>query len=154
MLYFQLISSEKSLSIIEDDVIQESSTKNKIREWLISPPPPPFTIIIAESKQENFLHLAEEGHDRVYFPILFKTNKIYIFRPYLEGILSDYEYLMSLEITKTEINSGVYKMQTLMKYHDQEEFVKAESHIKHTRETRLLDLVSYIAISPNQKESP
>lgn len=124
-------------------VVTELPTRVQIREWLINPPTPPFTICIAESGQKHILPWAQEATNRDYFPIQFELDTLYIHRHSFSDLLSAYESLMALGFSKTEINSGNYRSDRLMKCVDSYGFFEVK--IAGKRGDRLLDLVGYVA---------
>jgi hypothetical protein len=78
------------------------------------------------------------------FPIQFELDTIYIDRRFKE-FLAIYEQLLKLEFSKTEIDSGDYRSDRLMKVFDQ--YWDLEEKIKIIRGTRLMQLISYVALS-------
>ena len=125
-------------------VVTELPTRILIREWLINPPAPPFTICIAESGQKHILPWALEANSRDYFPVQFELDTLHIYRSSFTHLLNCYEALMQMEFSKTEINSGDYRSDRLAKhYHEYSSF---ESVIENKRGSRLLGLISYVAV--------
>jgi len=126
------------------EIVSSLPTRVKIRGWLLNPPDPPFTIAIAESGQKHILFLAQEAHDRAYFPVQFELDTLYIDRAQFALLLQAYESLMALEFSKSEIDSGDYRSDRLMKCLEAWELL--ESAIAAHRGRRLLQLISYLAI--------
>jgi hypothetical protein len=131
-------------------VVTALATRAQMRDWLISPPDPPFTIAIAESGQKHILPWAQEGHDRNYFPVQFELDSLWIDRAQFTAILAAYESLMGLDFSKTEITSGQYHSDRLMKAWGQYE--SFDEALASWRGSRLLGLVSHVAQKP--AESP
>ena len=129
--------------------VSELPTRAQMREWLINPPAPPFTICIAESGQKHILPWALEANSRDYFPVQFELDTLHIYRSAFTHLLTRYEYLMELGFSKTEINSGNYRSDRLAKCIN--EYASSEAVIASKRGSRLLELVSYVAISLPQK---
>lgn len=126
-------------------IVENLPTRELIREWIINPPEPPFTIAIAESGQKHILFLAQEAHNRELFPVLFELDTIFIKRAEFIKYLECFEALMGLGATKTEIVTGYYKSQFLL--NNLTTYDEFESIITPIRGSRLLDLISYVAIA-------
>jgi hypothetical protein len=126
-------------------IVENLPTRELIREWIINPPQPPFTIAIAESGQKHILFLAQEAHNRELFPVLFELDTIFIKRAEFIKYLECFEALMGLGATKTEIVTGYYKSQFLL--NNLTNYDQFESIITPIRGSRLLDLISYVAIA-------
>lgn len=126
-------------------IVSNLAKRVEIREWLINPPKPPFTIAIAESGQKHILPWALDAQSREYFPVQFELDTVWVdvrkFRTYLEA----YEKLMGLGFSKTEINSGNYKSDHMMKAWGQ--FERPESAIAPIRGTRLIELIAHVALA-------
>jgi hypothetical protein len=127
------------------EIVDRLPTRSQIRAWLLDPPKPPFTICIAESGQKHILPWALEANNRDYFPVQFELDTLHIYRSAFTHLLTRYEYLMELGFSKTEINSGNYRSDRLAKCIN--EYASAEAVIAAKRGNRLLDLVSYVAIT-------
>jgi hypothetical protein len=132
-------------------IVENLPTREMIRGWLLDPPKPPFTIAIAESGQKHILFLAQEAKNREVFPVQFELDRIYIYRGVFTQILRSFESLLGLGATKTEIVTGNYKSQFLLANLGKYEVF--ESEIENKRGSRLLELISYVAIA-NDKISP
>lgn len=124
-------------------IVSDLPTRNQIRDWLLNPPEPPFTLVIAESGQKHILFMAQESHSREYFPIQFELDCLHINRSEFASLLATYEALTALEFSKTEIDSGDYRSDRLMKNLLQWESL--EQIIAPHRGRRLLQLISYVA---------
>lgn len=123
-------------------VVKNLLTRVEIREYLLNPPQPPFTIAIAESGQKHIIPWALEAQSQDTFPVQFELDTVYIdcrFKEYLQI----YEKLMGLGFSKTEIDSGDYRNDRLMKVFDQ--YWELEERIQAIRGTRLMELINYIA---------
>jgi hypothetical protein len=140
-----LLSNQQSYPIFEGDRVHTLPNRALIRQWLINPPEPPFTIAIAESGQKHILFLAQEAQEKDRFPVLFELDLLEIDRAKFTEDLEQFELLMSLELTKTEILSGNYKSQNLLKLHSNPEFWKAEQALAPIRGTRIFELISHVA---------
>jgi hypothetical protein len=143
-----LLSANENHPKIEGDTVSELPTRATIRRWLLDPPEPPFTICIAESGQKHILPWSKKSHSRDYFPVTFELDTVYIDREKLTQDLENYEYLLSLELTKTEINTGQYKSQNLLKLVSNEKFKETEEIISGLRCSRLFELIGYVAVVP------
>ena len=126
-------------------VVKNLLTRVEIREFLLNPPEPPFTIAIAESGQKHIIPWALEAQSRDLFPVQFELDTIYIDNRFRE-LLAVYEKLLKLEFSKSEIDSGEYRSDRLMKVFDQ--YWELEDQIKEIRGTRLMQLISYVAQIP------
>ena len=124
-------------------IVAKLATRLAMREWLLNPPQPPFTIAIAESGQKHILFLAQEAHDRDRFPVQFELDTLHIDRAAFTRLMGTYEALMGLEFTKTEIDSGDYRSDRLMKC--LEGWEPLEAAIESQRGTRQLQLISHTA---------
>lgn len=123
-------------------VVKNLLTRVEIREHLLNPPQPPFTIAIAESGQKHIIPWALEAQNQDTFPVQFELDTVYIdcrFKEYLQI----YEKLMGLGFSKTEIDSGDYRSDRLMKVLDQ--YWELEERIQVIRGTRLMELINYVA---------
>ena len=123
-------------------VVKNLLTRVEIREFLLNPPEPPFTIAIAESGQKHIIPWALEAQSKEVFPVQFELDTVYIDHRFKE-FLKIYEQLLKLEFSKTEIDSGNYRSDRLMKVFDQ--YWDLEERIKAIRGTRLMQLISYVA---------
>lgn len=126
-------------------IVSNLAKRSEVREWLINPPKPPFTIAIAESGQKHILPWAIEAQSSEYFPVQFELDTVWVDVRNFRTSLEHYEKLMKLGFSKTEINSGNYKSDRIMKAWGQ--FEEIEDAIAPIRGTRLLELVSHVAIS-------
>lgn len=136
--------TEKNLTL---PIVSALATRIELRGWLLNPPEPPFTIVIAESGQKHILPWAKEGHDCDYFPVQFELDSLWIDRSQFKGVLSNYEALMALGFSKTEINSGEYHSDRLMAAILAYE--QHEKEIARHRGSRFLQLVSHVAQQVN-----
>lgn len=127
------------------EIVTDLPTRTQLRGWLINPPEPPFTLVIAESGQKHILFLAQEAHDRDYFPVQFETDSLLLKRHDFVSLLEIYEALMELDFSKSEIDSGEYRSDRLLSSLAQWE--PLESQIVLYRGSRLLELVGYVATS-------
>jgi hypothetical protein len=142
-----LLSENENHPKIEGDKVSELPSRVTIRRWLMNPPEPPFTIAIAESGQKHILPWSKPAHSRDYFPVLFELDLLYIDREKFTKTLEDYEYLLSLGLTKTEINTGQYKAQNLLKFYSDSRFTEIESIFLQVRCSRTFELIGYVAVS-------
>jgi CRISPR type IV-associated protein Csf1 len=118
-------------------------TRAQMRDWLLNPPVPPFTIAIAESGQKHILPWAQEGHSRDYFPVQFELDSLWIDRAQFTTLIDHYEALMGLGFSKTEIDSGQYHSDRLMKALNQ--YGPHDAVVAPYRGGRLLALCSHVA---------
>ena len=128
-------------------IVKNLLTRVEIREALLNPPQPPFTIAIAESGQKHIIPWALEAYSRDLFPVQFELDTVYIdyrFKEYLHK----YEQLMGLGFSKTEIDSGDYRSDRLMKVFEQ--YWELEESMATIRGTRLMALINYVAQAPIQ----
>lgn len=125
-------------------------TRSLLREILLNPPQPPFTLAIAESGQKHILPWAAEALDRERFPVQFEMDSIFVDRARFAGLLGHYESLMALGFSKGEIQSGDYLSNRLQAAiaTNSEEYWQAETAIAACRDTRLLELVGFVATRP------
>ena len=140
-----LLSSNENYPTINEDRVTDLPTRSMIRRWLIDPPIPPFTIAIAESGQKHILPWSLPAYSREYFPVLFELDILYIHRKNFIGYLNDYEYLLGLGLTKTEINTGQYKAQNLFKVFSDKKFEDIEKTLATLRGSRLFELIGYVS---------
>lgn len=124
-------------------VVSDLPTRIQIRGWLLEPPEPPFTIVIAESGQKHVLPWAQTGHSQDQFPVQFELDSLWVDRRQFESLLGAYEGLMALGFSKTEIDSGQYHSDRLMRAISQ--YGPLEDQIAPVRGSRLLELLSYVA---------
>lgn len=131
-------------------IVKDLPTRVQMREWLLNPPEPPFTIAIAESGQKHILPWAQEGCSRDYFPVQFELDSIWIDRAKFTEQLEHFEALLGLEFSKTEIQTGQYHSDRLMRaiaYYQPHEDV-----IAPMRGSRLLGLINHVAQRPETQE--
>ena len=140
-----LLSNQENLPTITATEVANLPTRAQIRRWLINPPEPPFTICIAESGQKYTLPFAQEASNRDYFPVLLEHTLIQVNRAQFIEYLTIYEYLLGLGISKTEINSGEYRSQNLLKIHQDPRFWESETQMGKIRKSRYLLLLNYVA---------
>jgi len=126
------------------EIVSELPTRAQLREWLINPPEPPFTLAIAESGQKHILFLAQEAHNRDIFPVQFELDTLHLDRKKFTALVQNYEALMALDFSKSEIDSGDYRSDRLMK--SLSEWESLEIQVAPHRGSRLLQLISYVAI--------
>lgn len=133
-------------------VVSALPTRAQMREWLINPPDPPFTIAIAESGQKHILPWAQEGLDRNYFPVQFELDSLWVRRAEFTDLLQHFESLMALDFSKTEIVSGEYHSDRLMRGINQ--YLPHDQVVAPYRRGRLLQLVSHVAQKPDPLPEP
>ena len=126
------------------EIVSELPTRAQLREWLINPPEPPFTLAIAESGQKHILFLAQEAHNRDIFPVQFELDTLHLDRKKFTALVQNYEALMALDFSKSEIDSGDYRSDRLLKSFEQWESL--EKQIAFFRGSRFFQLVSYVAV--------
>ena len=126
-------------------VVKNLLTRVEIREYLLNPPDPPFTIAIAESGQKHIIPWALESQSKTLFPVLFELDILYIDYRF-KNYLNIYEKLLGLGFSKAEIDLGEYRSDRLMKVFDK--YYDLEVIIEKIRNTRLLQLISYVAQVP------
>ncbi|MFM8006270.1 MAG: hypothetical protein ACKO86_15295 [Dolichospermum sp.] len=124
-------------------------TRVEIREFLLNPPDPPFTIAIAESGQKHIIPWAIEAQSRELFPVQFELDTVYVSDRF-KDLLSTYESLLGLGFSKSEIDTGDYRSDKLMKVFDQ--YCDLDEIINKVRNTRLLQLISYVAQTPDTQD--
>lgn len=131
-------------------VVKSLLTRQQIRSILSIPPEPPFTLVISESGQKHILPWAKVAHSQAVFPIQFEMDTVYVIHAEFIKGLAKYEQLLTMGFGKGEIDSGDYRSETLMSAlkNNTEQYWENESFISNIRRTRLLELISYIAIKP------
>ena len=127
-------------------VVSNLATRAQMREWLVNPPNPPFTIAIAESGQKHILPWAQDGLNCDYFPVQFELDCVWVDRLAFVELLGNFEALMGLEFSKTEILSGEYHSDRMMRNIDR--FFPLEESIAPYRGSRILSLASHVASKP------
>jgi len=132
-------------------IVSKLPTRAEIREWLINPPDPPFVICIAESGQKHIIPWAQTGYNTERFPVQFELDCVWVNKTQFAELLADYEALMALGFSKTEIDSGDYHSDRLMQvFRSGSLWTNHEERLQHYRGSRLLALLSYVA----QKRDP
>lgn len=144
-LLYPIIEGEHTEGKDTLPIVTQMPTRAMIRDWLLNPPDPPFTIAITESGQKYVLPWAQEGLSRDRFPVQFELDSIWLHRAEFQMLLEQYEALMALGFSKGEIDSGDYRSEKLVKC--LEEWGTFEPAIVPYRGSRLLQLVSYVALS-------
>jgi len=132
---------------VELPLLHNMPTRPEIRGWLLNPPDPPFLINIATSGQKHTVVWALEGHDRDHFPVQFESESIWIDRVKFTEQLGHYESLMGMGFSKTEIDSGDYRVDRLAAVYPQ--YLDHEKAIAPMRRSIMLNLLSYVAITPS-----
>ena len=135
-------------------VLSRVPKRAEVREWLINPPEPPFTIAIAESGQKHILFLAQEGFSREAFPVQFEMDTLQVIKADFVALLNTYEMLLNLGFSRTEIDSGNYRPDRILKCF--EEWHQLDKAIASCRSggaaSRLLQLISFVATKPEYVE--
>lgn len=131
-------------------IVSNLAKRAEIRQWLLNPPIPPFTIAIAESGQKHILPWAIESQSKEYFPVQFEMDTVWVNHKVFCQAINEYEYLLSLEFSKTEINTGAYRSDRIMK--NWGKFEKSESAIAPLRGSRMLELISHVAVKEETVE--
>ena len=132
--------TEKGITL---PVVSNLPTRAQMRDWLLNPPEPPFTIAIAESGQKHILPWAQEGHSRDYYPVQFEMDCLWVDRAQFEALLGHYEALMGLGFSKTEITSGQYHSDRLMRAINA--YNPHDAAVEPHRGSRLLALAGHVA---------
>lgn len=132
-------------------VVSSLASRAEMRTWLLDPPEPPFTIAISESGQKHILFLAQEAYSRDRFPVQFELDSLHINRLEFTHLLQAYESLMNLGFTKTEIDSGDYRSDRLMKV--MQEWLPLEESVRTFRGSPLLRLTSHVATTNSSGRS-
>lgn len=125
-------------------------SRSLIRELLLSPPDPPFTLAIAESGQKHILPWAKAANNKDVFPVQFELDSIVVDRTEFANLLAHFEALMAMGFSKAEIQSGDYLGHRLLEAigTDSDCYWNAETTIAPYRDTRLLELLSFVAQRP------
>ena len=116
-----------------------------IREWIVNPPSPPFTISIAVSGQKHTYPFSQVANSRNLIPILFEEDIMY-WQNNDRELLTAFESLMAMGFNKTEITTGEYSSNKLLKV-DLDIFSQTESIVGQVRNALKMNLLSFIAIS-------
>lgn len=132
-------------------IVKNLLTRADIRSFLVNPPEPPFTLAIAETGQKHILPWAQEAESKTLFPVQFELDTLYLNHADFLKLLNNYEFLMGLGFSKTEIDSGDYRSDRLMKVMGDEFFAREEVIALH-RGSRLLQLVSFVAVASEVPE--
>lgn len=140
------LEGERTEGKVTAPVVSNLVTRKQMRDWLLNPPEPPFTIAIAESGQKHILPWAQEGIDRNYFPVQFELDSLWIDRDRFSLMLLAYEKLMQLGFSKTEINTGQYHSDRLMKAIA--EYDEPNNLVEAWRGSRSLALAAHVAQKP------
>lgn len=127
-------------------VVSALPTRIQIRQWLIDPPEPPFTICIAESGQKHTYPWAQAAQSREYFPVQFELDTLFLERKTFREILSDFEDLLALGFTKTEILAREFKSEPLSR--NLQAWFRLQDRLELHHGTRLFELAGYIAQRP------
>ena len=135
----QFKPSDKNDGLLE---VTNLPTRAEIKEWLINPPSPPFTVCIAISGQKHTYPFRVEAQSRELFPVLMEETLIYIDRQEFTQLLNNFEALMGLGFSKTEITSGDYRSDRLAKCLT--EWREIEARIEKYRGTDLMALADHV----------
>jgi hypothetical protein len=130
-------------------IVSNLPTRADIRGWLLNPPDPPFTIAIAESGQKHIIPWAQTAYSVNRFPVQFELDTVYIDREHFTALLHCYESLMLLGFSKTEIDSGEYRSDRLLRILS--EWEPLEQKISLHRGTKTLELISHVALKTNER---
>lgn len=135
-------------------VVSELPTRAQLRQWLIDPPSPPFKIAVSETGQKHIYFLAEPAHSRDYFPIVFEEDRLVIERKRFAAFLFQFERLIELGFSKTQILTSDYHGNQLVKAGVSKEFQQLESAIAALRGKRILELIAHVAgAKPGEAEA-
>lgn len=132
-------------------IVSSLATRAQMREWILSPPDPPFTIAISESGQKHILPWAQDGLDRDFFPVQFELDSLWVSRAEFTEVLGHFEALMALDFSKTEILTGEYHSDRLMR--NLEQYAPYEAVMARYRGGRLLQLINYVAQKPEEAKA-
>jgi len=86
---------------------------------------------------------AQEGHSRDYYPVQFEMDCLWVDRAQFEALLGHYEALMGLGFSKTEITSGQYHSDRLMRAINA--YNPHDAAVEPHRGSRLLALAGHVA---------
>lgn len=130
-------------------VVKNLLTRQQFRDILLAPPEPPFTLVISESGQKHILPWAKAAYSQNYFPVQFEMDTVYVGAEFATGLVK-YEGLLAMGFGKGEIDSGNYRSDLLLSAikNNPEDYWEKELFIQQIRGTRLLELISYVAIKP------
>lgn len=143
VLLSPVIGEPKTIGKDTFPVVSDLPTRAQIRSWILEPPEPPFTIVIAESGQKHILPWAQDGYSQNQFPVQFELDSLWIDRERFTNLLMAYEGLMALGFSKTEIDTGKYHSDRLMRSISQ--YWPLEDQITLVRGSRLMELLSHVA---------
>jgi len=128
-------------------VATQVPTRKLIREWIINPPQPPFSICLATSGQKHTYPFRHTAYDRDFFPVLLEEEVVWLKREEFINCLNSFETLMEIGFSKTEILTGEYRSDRLMKCLDT--WAELEAIIKINRGTSYGELLGYVARIPD-----
>ena len=131
-------------------IVSSLATRAQMRGWILNPPEPPFTIAISETGQKHIIPWAQEGYSQDHFPVQFELDSVWVNRSATGNLINAFESLMGLSFSKTEITTGEYHSDRLMRSFSA--YLPHEAIVSPYRGSRLLDLVAHVAQKPEIEE--
>lgn len=120
------------------------------REILLNPPEPPFLIVLAISQKKHLIFKGTVSYSREVFPIMLEETPVFIQRSEFAELLELVEHFM-FGFTKTEIKTGEYNQQRVLKFGvDLWEWF--EEQIAPYRGMSVLDVVDFVAQKVEKEE--
>lgn len=122
----------------------------EMRQFLIEPPNPPFLIVLAVSQKKHLAFKGTVSYSRDIFTVMLEETEVIINRKEFARLLEVVEHFL-FAFTKTEITTGEYNQQRVLKFGiDRWEWF--EEQVKPYRGTELLNVVMFVAQKVEREE--
>lgn len=122
----------------------------EMRQFLLEPPEPPFLIVLAVSQKKHLCFKGTVSYNREIYTVMMEETEVIINRKEFTRLLAIVEHFL-FAFTKTEIQTGQYNQQRVLKFGiDRWEWF--EEQVKPYRGTELLNVVMFVAQKIEREE--
>jgi hypothetical protein len=122
----------------------------EMRRFLLEPPEPPFLIVLAVSQKKHLAFKGTVSYSRDIFTVMLEETEVIVNRKEFARLLAIVEHFL-FAFTKTEITTGEYNQQRVLKFGiDRWEWF--EEQVKSYRGTELLNVVMFVAQKVEREE--
>ena len=122
----------------------------EMRQFLVEPPKPPFLIVLAVSQKKHLCFKGTVSYNREIYTVMLEETEVIINRREFTRLLGIVEHFL-FAFTKTEITTGEYNQQRVLKFGiDRWEWF--EEQVKPYRGTELLNVVMFVAQKVEKEE--
>lgn len=122
----------------------------EMRQFLVEPPEPPFLIVLAVSQKKHLAFKGTVSYNSEIYTVMLEETEVIINRKEFTRLLAIVEHFL-FAFTKTEIQTGQYNQQRVLKFGiDRWEWF--EEQVKPYRGTELLNVVMFVAQKIEKEE--